>query len=220
MRVLLATRSRPKLDEVQHILGSVPGLGRVGWVSPDELGLSADPAEDAIEVFSTFEENATAKAKWFAARLGIPAVADDSGLEVDGLRGGPGVWSRRFCPEELRRPGESEAEANNRHLLEQLSGVEGEGRRARFVCVAALALPDSFDVWAVRGVVEGEILNSPAGVGGFGYDPLFRALPSGVLFGVASPEEKSLLSHRGNAFRQMAPVLTANQDALRRSSNG
>jgi XTP/dITP diphosphohydrolase len=214
MRLLLATRSQPKLVEVQQILGVVEGLGNVTWLSPDDLGFPVHPDEDGIEVFQTFEENAAAKAIWFASRCGIPAVADDSGLEVDVLGGAPGVWSRRFCPERLRRPGEGEAEANNRHLLELLAGAEREKRGARFVCVAALAFPDSDEVSVVRGAVEGEILEKPVGRGGFGYDPLFRTLPGGVFFGEASREEKAALSHRGQAFRQMAPILSGHADRL------
>ncbi len=207
MKILFATRSRPKVQEVRQILGRITEMAHLHILSLEDLGVDWTSEEEGIEVHDQFAENALAKACWFAARAGMHTLADDSGLEVAGLRGLPGVQSRRFCPPELRRSGEGESEANNRHLLERLSDVVGDGRRARFVCVAALASPDGSPMVAEFGSVDGEILEAPLGSGGFGYDPLFRALPSGLLFGQASQEAKGILSHRGAAFRNMIPHL-------------
>lgn len=209
MKIVFATRSEPKVREVRQILGENPGLESVELLGLSDLAVAWTPEEEGIEVFDSFEENAVAKARWFAAKLGVWALADDSGLEVEALDGQPGVWSRRYCPAEARHPEEGEAEANNRYLLERLSGVRQQERRAQFVCVAALSSPADSRVRTERGTVQGEILNQPVGSEGFGYDPLFRAVPSGLHFGSASREAKSRLSHRGAAFRKMVPHLLA-----------
>ena len=198
MRLLLATRSQGKAREIRQVLADVPDLE---VVLPDEVGLPEHPDEDGIEIHDTFEANALAKARWFHDRSGLPTVADDSGLVVDALGGRPGVWSRRFAPEGwVTESHGSRDAANNRFLLHELEGVED--RRARFVCVAALVTGRG-EPSIHRGQVEGMILPAPMGEGGFGYDPLFRESATGLEFGLATPEEKGRLSHRGRAFRAL-----------------
>jgi XTP/dITP diphosphohydrolase len=163
------------------------------------------PAEEAIERFETFEENAAAKARYFfMASGGVPTVADDSGLAVDALGGAPGVRSKRWS----NRPdldGKALDEANNRHLLAALR--ESADRRARYVCVAAFA--DAGTTLAARGETAGKITTSARGSAGFGYDPYFLSHDLGCTFGEADPADKSRVSHRGRAFRALAKELSA-----------
>lgn len=153
-------------------------------------GLAAIPA--CPEDGQTFEENAIRKAAYYAARAPGPLVADDSGLEVTALGGAPGVYSARFAGEN------STDAANNQLLLEKLHGVAD--RRARFVCVIALAEPGATSARTFRGTVEGEILHEPRGAHGFGYDPLFYFPPFGCSFGELAAERKFAVSHRGQAL--------------------
>jgi XTP/dITP diphosphohydrolase len=139
----------------------------------------------------------------------LPALADDSGIEVDALGGGPGVRTRRYAG-----PNATDAE-NNAKLLRELAGLPVERRRARYVCVLALALPDVGAPGALwletrRGTSRGRIALEPRGNGGFGYDPLFepaREPVGGRTFGEYSAAEKDAISHRGRAARRMAPLL-------------
>jgi XTP/dITP diphosphohydrolase len=199
VRLLLATRSDPKVAEIREILGVLPELE---LVVPDRLGLVPEPGEDEIEVYETFEGNALAKARWFHEKTGLPTLADDSGLVVDALDGDPGVRSKRFAPDALVASVGDRDRANNLHLLERLDGVPEARRRARFVCVATLVDSDGNATHA-RGEVEGRILFEPVGSGGFGYDPLFRETSTGLVFGEIPRQRKSELSHRGRAFRAM-----------------
>jgi XTP/dITP diphosphohydrolase len=151
-----------------------------------------------IEDGATFEENAVKKALHYGPRAPGMLFADDSGLEVDALRGAPGVLSARFSG-----PGATD-EANNRLLLEKLRGVAD--RSARFVCV--IALSEGARLRGVfRGAVEGVILDEPRGSGGFGYDPLFYCPALGRTFGEAGEEEKFAVSHRGQALRALLNAL-------------
>ena len=154
-----------------------------------------DPVE---ETGATFEENAVQKAVYYSAFAPGILFADDSGLEVDALDGAPGVHSARFAG-----PTASD-EANNLLLLEKLRGLDP--RTARFVCVIALAEKGNL-VATFRGVVEGRILLEPRGPNGFGYDPLFFYPPFNCSFGEAAPERKLLVSHRGQALRQMLEAI-------------
>jgi XTP/dITP diphosphohydrolase len=156
---------------------------------------SIDPVEETGE---TFEENAIRKAVYYSAHAPGPLFADDSGLEVDALGGEPGVRSARFAG-----PGATN-EANNLLLLEKLRGVER--RTARFVCLIALAEKGSL-LATFRGVVEGEILHQARGNNGFGYDPLFFYPPFGCSFGELGGERKLLVSHRGQALRQLLAAI-------------
>ncbi len=201
-RWLLATRSPDKLREIREILAPT-GL-RV--VSLRELEVPPAPEEDAIEAFETFRENALAKARYFAARTGLPTLADDSGLEVDALDRAPGVYTKRFSGR-ADLAGKALDEANNRLLLERLAGVPAERRGARYVCAAAAAFLDG-DVLVAVGTTPGIIAETPSrGTGGFGYDPLFFVPELAATFADVSADEKHARSHRARAFRALASAL-------------
>lgn len=212
--VLLATRNAHKLTEIRGLLDDLP----VRIVSPEDVGIAPDPAEDEVERWETFEANALAKAAWFRERSGLPTLADDSGLCVEALDGAPGVWSRRFAPEEDIGPDGRDA-ANNRHLLRLLRGRPDAERAAHYRCALAL-IDDSFQV-VVFGRCDGRIATRARGSGGFGYDPLFIVPELGETFGVLPPEVKAERSHRAAAVRGMRSWLgewTGVQESSARSS--
>ncbi len=201
-RLVVATRSAHKLRELRELLH----LDHADLVSLDDLGVPGEPVEDG----ATFEANARLKARWAARATGLPSLADDSGLEVDALDGGPGVRTRRYAGE---RATDGD---NNRKLLAALEGLPPERRGARYVCVLALALPEragvrgGLPVTTRRGTVRGRIARVPKGTGGFGYDPIFEPLqepPGGRTLGLWSAQEKHRISHRARAARRMTPVL-------------
>jgi XTP/dITP diphosphohydrolase len=191
-RVVLSTRNAHKVDELRRILAP-SGIELVGL---DEF----PDAGDVVETGATFSENALLKAHAAAAHSGIVAIADDSGIAVDALNGMPGVlsvyWAGRARDDE----------ANLRLLLEQVEDVPDERRGAAFVCAAAAAAPDGREI-VVEGRMEGSLTRSPRGENGFGYDPIF--VPTGERRTTAemSAEEKDAISHRGAAFRALAPLL-------------
>jgi len=175
-------------------------------VSLDDLGVEGDIDETG----ATFEANAALKARHAARVTGLAALADDSGLEVDALAGGPGVRTRRYAGERA-----TDAE-NNAKLLVALHALPPARRGARYVCVLALARPDDagprggIPVTLVRGTCRGRIATAPRGSGGFGYDPIFEPrseAPGGRTLGEWSAEEKNAISHRGAAARRMSPIL-------------
>jgi XTP/dITP diphosphohydrolase len=203
-RLVVATRNAGKVREIREILADLDGWEVVGL---DDLGIPESPDEDDIEGFETFEENALAKAHYFARTTGELALADDSGLCVDALDGAPGVRSRRFAPVDEAR-GERQDAANNRHLLSLLADVPDERRTAHYVCSAAAAWPDGREL--VRtGTCDGVILREPRGTGGFGYDPLFYLAGEGQTFGELPPDRKNALSHRGKAVRALLEALAS-----------
>lgn len=199
-RLVLATHNEHKVGELRAIFlaaGTVPGL------LPDEVVGAArftdvQPVEDGV----TFEANALIKARALAAESGLPAVADDSGLAVDVLGGAPGIFSARWAG----RHGDDRA--NLDLLLAQLGDIAPEHRRARFVCAAALVTPEGVE-HVVRGELVGTLLTDPRGVGGFGYDPILQ--PEGYDRSCAelTADEKNAISHRGQAFRALAPTIAA-----------
>ena len=182
-------------------------LESVDLVSLDELGIHGEPIEDGL----TFETNARIKARHAARATGLPALADDSGIEVEALDGAPGVRTRRYAG-----PDATDAD-NNAKLLRELADVPAGKRGARYVCVLALALPDErapggLRIIERRGTTRGRIALGLRGTGGFGYDPLFEPLrerAGGRTFGEYSAAAKDAISHRGRAARRMAPVLEA-----------
>jgi XTP/dITP diphosphohydrolase len=200
-RLVVATRSDHKLRELRALF-DLPGSD---LVSLDDLGVQGEPVEDGL----TFETNARIKARFAARATGLPALADDSGVEVDALGGAPGVRTRRYAG-----PNASDAD-NNAKLLRELEGLPADARGARYVCVLALAIPDASEPGGLRlitrrGTSRGRIALEPRGSGGFGYDPLFepaRERPGGRTFGQYGSAEKDAISHRGRAARRMAPVL-------------
>lgn len=191
MRVVLATRNPGKVEELRRILA-----GAVELVGIDE----ATPYEPGPETGATFAENALAKAVEAVEATGLPAVADDSGLAVDAMNAMPGVLSARWAG----RHGDDAA--NLQLLLAQLIDVPAERRSGGFVCAAAYALPDGrSDV--VLGELRGAIALAPRGSGGFGYDPIL--VPDGLAVTTAelADGDKDRISHRGKAFRLLAPRL-------------
>jgi XTP/dITP diphosphohydrolase len=197
-RVVLATANLGKLREVGEILADLP-LRLVG--------LDAVPGVTLPEEGDDYAANAAAKALAAARALGGLPHGDDSGLEVEVLGGAPGPRSARFGG-----PGLDDA-GRNRALLEALRGVPRARRGARFVCVAALATP-SGEVVTARGVCAGRILEAARGAFGFGYDPLFELEPGGCSMAELPPAEKHRISHRGLAFRALAPALRARVERL------
>jgi XTP/dITP diphosphohydrolase len=193
-RLVVASFNRAKAVEVAEILAAeglafaiVPLSGFPGVTLPPETG-------------DTFAANALAKARAAARGTGFPAVADDSGLEVDALHGQPGVMSARYA-------GETAGDEDRyRKVLALMANVPDAQRTARFRCAAAFVDPNGLELLA-EGTVEGRIARAPAGSGGFGYDPIF--LPEGrdVTMAQLTPEEKHAISHRGRAFRALARLL-------------
>ncbi|MFG1702962.1 RdgB/HAM1 family non-canonical purine NTP pyrophosphatase [Nonomuraea sp. M3C6] len=190
MKIVLATRNAGKIAELRRILAGF-----------DIVGLEEFPAiGEVAETGVTFEENALLKAHAVAQGSGLPAVADDSGLCVDVLNGMPGVFSARWSG----RHGDDRA--NLALLLAQVSDVPADKLTAYFACAAALALP-SGECRVVEGVLQGRLVTTPRGANGFGYDPIF--VPDGEDRTTAEmpAEEKDAISHRGRAFRALAPIV-------------
>jgi XTP/dITP diphosphohydrolase len=181
-RLVLATGNAHKLTEIAEILD--------GWDVD-----ARDP--DVEEIGTTFEENALLKARAVAGATGGLAIADDSGIEIDALRGAPGIHSARWTAESDWVP----------RVLRELADVPEGKRGCRYVCAAAAVWPDGREV-VVRGTVEGQIALAPRGTGGFGYDPIMAPdEANGRTFAELADAEKHTLSHRGRAFRSLAPLL-------------
>jgi len=213
--MLIATTNPGKLKEIAGILAGVP----VTLVTLDDC----DPVADPEETGTTFAENARLKARYYAEATGLLTVAEDSGLEIDALDGGPGIFSARY-------PGATYAE-RFQNLYAEMAARGHTHSTARFVSELALASPSpsapgppapgvshAIDattapapaaaiIFEARGIVEGEIAPSPRGTDGFGYDPIFYYPPYGRTLGEATADEKARVSHRGAAFRQLRTFL-------------
>ena len=190
MKFVLATHNPGKLKEMADILS---GLG-VEVVSPAELGIDVEVEETG----STFAENAMLKARAICDASGLPAIADDSGLCVDALNGGPGVYSARYGGEGL------DDAARTRLLLENMRGQTT--RAAHFACAIACVFPGG-DTLTAEGRCEGAIAFAPMGQGGFGYDPVFLVPELGKTFSQLTGAEKNEISHRGRALRAFSEKL-------------
>ena len=189
-KFVLATHNPGKLKEMSSILSRFG----VEVVSPKELGITVDVEETG----TTFAENAMLKAKTICAAAGLPAIADDSGLCVDALNGGPGVYSARYGGEGLDDRG--------RYLL-LLNNLRGmPTRAAHFACAIACAFPNG-DTLTAEGRCDGTIAYAPMGEGGFGYDPVFFVPGKAKTFGQLTAEEKSTISHRGQALKEFSAKL-------------
>ncbi len=200
-RLVLATRSRGKLREL------TPLLEDAGFeaVTLDELAIAEAPEEEAIEKFDTFEANALAKARYFLKRAnGLPVIADDSGLEITALRGAPGVRSKRWSGR-ADLTGQELDDSNNEKLLRELANKADWS--ARYVCAAAFA--HGKQELVCRGETLGVIVETPVGIGGFGYDPYFLSDDLGVTFGEADRASKERVSHRGRAFAALLRAMSA-----------
>ena len=195
MKVVVATRNKGKLRELVPLLARL----ELELCTIDEVAPDAELREDGV----TFLENALAKARQAARATGLPAIADDSGLEVDALDGAPGVYSARYAG-----PG-ADDDKNNTKLLEALRGVPPALRTARFRCAAVFVDPARALELVREGACEGEVLEAPRGDDGFGYDPLFFVPTVGRTMAELPLEEKNRLSHRAAAFRALADALGA-----------
>jgi XTP/dITP diphosphohydrolase len=201
-RLALATKNAHKVQEILRICSDWP----VTWVLAGEAappGTAADRAEwpDVEETGTTYEENARLKAVAVATALGLPAAADDSGIEVDALGGEPGYLSAMFA-------GAHATDRENLELLiERIRDVPEDRRTGRYVCVAIASWPDGREVMA-RGTCEGRLLLAPRGTGGFGYDPIFVPHGDSRTMAELSAEEKDAISHRGRALRALGDALS------------
>jgi XTP/dITP diphosphohydrolase len=201
--IVLATRNRHKGAEVAALLA---GLG-ITIRTLDEFPHAPEVVEDG----ATCEANAVKKAREIAAATGLPAVADDTGLEVDALGGRPGVYAARYAGDQATY------EDNCRKLIHELSGVPTGKRTARFITVAALAIPSN-GVRVTTGELPGLITDAPSGSQGFGYDPVFFVPELGKTLAELSSEEKNRVSHRAKAFmklRDLLKVLSSESSVLR-----
>ncbi len=195
-RVVLATRNAHKITEVSRILERAgTGVELIGLPPVDELA-------EVVETGRTFTANALLKARAAVAALGVPAVADDSGLCVDALNGMPGVFSARWAGSHGDDP------ANLHLLLAQLVDVPEEGRGAHFACAAALVTPAGVEI-VTEGRLDGTLARAARGSGGFGYDPVLRPAGEARTCAELSPQEKDAISHRGKALRRIAPIVAA-----------
>lgn len=185
MKLVVATGNPGKVQEIQAYLTDL------------SCELTLKPAELEIEeTGETFLENASLKASHVASVLGEWAIADDSGLCVDALQGAPGLYSARYG---------STSQARIDRLLQELG--DADNRQAQFVCAVSIARPDGSIVLSAEGICSGEILRSPRGQGGFGYDPIFYVSDYGMTFAEMPPETKHQISHRGRAFALLRPQL-------------
>jgi len=192
MKILLATNNKHKVSEIREILSTFSGIS---IITPKEYGFELVPKEDGV----TFEQNAEIKAKEFFQTVGIPVIADDSGLEVFQLDDAPGVNSARYA-------GENSDDKSNRNKL--LSEIDfSRDTYARFRCV--ICFYDGVTLHFSYGAVEGKIIQSERGEGGFGYDPIFVPAGFNETFAEMSPDVKNTLSHRGKALQEFRTFLTS-----------
>jgi XTP/dITP diphosphohydrolase len=197
--LVLATRNRNKVIELVALLGDLGIKIRTLDEFPD--------APDVVEDGDTCEANAVKKARAIAESTGLPAVADDTGLEVDALGGRPGVYAARYAGEDATY------EDNCRKLLRELTGVPREQRAARFLTVAAIALP-SDGIRVAQGTLEGVIAEEASGTLGFGYDPVFLIPELGKTLAQLSADQKNTISHRAKAFAKVREMLSASSASM------
>ena len=197
--LVLATRNRHKGEELVALLGDLGITIRTLDEFPD--------APDVVEDGETCEANAIKKARAIAEFTGLPAVADDTGLEVDALGGRPGIYAARYAGEDATY------EDNCRKLLRELAGVPRERRTARFLTVAAIALP-SDGIRVAQGTLDGVIAEEASGTLGFGYDPVFLIPELGKTLAQLSADQKNTISHRAKAFTKMREILSASSASM------
>ncbi|MFQ5412196.1 MAG: RdgB/HAM1 family non-canonical purine NTP pyrophosphatase [Phycisphaerae bacterium] len=206
LEILIATGNAGKAREIVAILSDFPAADHpniIRWRTlrdlPDEI---PEPHEDR----ESFAENAALKARYYARATGLWTLADDSGLEVDALGGGPGVRSARYADLPGDAPRDRRDAANNRKLIAALKDVSPEYRTARFRCALCLADADRI-LASAEGVIEGRIIDVARGSGGFGYDPHFFVPELGNTTAELTPEHKNRISHRGRALQKMQATL-------------
>ena len=181
---VIATNNAHKLHEIRDILEN----DRRRFISMKEANIATDPEENG----TTFEENALIKARAACKASGLPALADDSGLEVDALNGEPGIRSARYC--------EGSDADRVVYLLKKMENIPAENRGAQFVSAIACVYPDGTE-FAVRGICRGVILTENRGEGGFGYDPVFFVPEEGETFASMPQARKNAISHRANSLK-------------------
>lgn len=194
MEIVLATRNKKKVEEIRRITADL----RIAILSLNDFPDCPETVEDR----DTFEGNAVKKATEVCRCTGKPALADDSGLEVEALGGAPGVYSARYAG----ASGDGVDKKNCEKLLDELKSTPDEQRSAQFVCCVALAYPDG-DVLTFVGYAKGRIIREPRGASGFGYDPVFIPEGKNRTFAEMSGEEKDQLSHRGKALEKLTEFL-------------
>ena len=191
-KIVFATTNEGKVKEIKEILEGFP----VEVVSMKEMNITTDVEENG----TTFEENSLIKAREISKLTGLPALADDSGLEVDYLNGEPGIYSARYLGRD------TDYNYKNNYIIDQLKESEDKERSARFICVISLVLPDGRE-FVKKGVMEGRIGYEIKGENGFGYDPIFYLPEYGKTSAELSSDEKNKISHRGKALRAMKEVI-------------
>ena len=192
-KIVFATTNEGKVKEIKEILAGFP----IEVVSMKEMNITADVEENG----ATFEENSLIKAREVSKLTGLPAMADDSGLEVDYLNGEPGIYSARYLGRD------TDYNYKNNYIIEKLKNAKDEERSARFVCVISLVLPDGRE-FIKKGVMEGRIAYEIKGENGFGYDPVFYLPEYGMTSAELSGEEKNKISHRGKALGAMKELIS------------
>ena len=192
-KIVFATTNEGKVKEIKEILAGFP----IEVVSMKEMNITADIEENG----ATFEENSLIKAREVSKLTGLPAMADDSGLEVDYLNGEPGIYSARYLGRD------TDYNYKNNYIIEKLKNVKDEERSARFVCVISLVLPDGRE-FIKKGVMEGRIAYEIKGENGFVYDPVFYLPEYGMTSAELSGEEKNKISHRGKALGAMKELIS------------
>jgi XTP/dITP diphosphohydrolase len=193
-RIAIATRNPHKIKEITRICSDWP----VSWLTVHDAGAQGVP--EVEETGETYLDNASLKARTAAGALGVPALADDSGIEVDALGGRPGVRSARYAGERATD------DENLRELLRAIKGVPAGGRTARYRCLAVLSSPDG-TLMSAEGVCEGTLVAAPRGEGGFGYDPVFVPAGWDETMAQLPAAEKDRISHRGKAFRALRAAI-------------
>ena len=193
-KIVFATTNDGKIKEIKEILADFD----VEIVSMKEMNIDVDVEENG----TTFEENSLIKARAISKLTGLPALADDSGLEVDYLNGEPGVYSARYLGRD------TDYDYKNNYIIDKLKDAKDEERSARFVCVISLVLPDGRE-FVKKGVMEGRIGYEIKGENGFGYDPIFYLPQYGKTSAEISAEEKNKISHRGKALREMKELIAS-----------
>lgn len=192
--LIIASNNKHKIVEIKAILGEF--FQNIYSLQDKDINVEIE------ETGSTFEENAIIKAQYIANLTGIPALSDDSGLEVKALGGAPGVYSARYAGEP------SDSNKNNAKLLDALKNIDD--RTANFTSVIAICFPNG-EIITAKGQTFGKILTAPQGDNGFGYDPLFFSDDLNKCFGIASSEEKNAVSHRGRALQNLKSILNDNK---------
>lgn len=198
--IVFATHNKNKMREIKEIVKNIPGMEDFNIISMAEAGITEDIVEDG----STYEENALIKAKYVCEKTGLPAMADDSGVEIDALDGAPGVYSARFLGEDTPYSEKSQ------YIIDKLQGKTGDERKARYMCSIAIAFPDG-RCDTTLGMLDGFIApKSSDGIYGFAYDRIMYIPELGKTFAEAKPEEKNAISHRFKALVPACEILIEN----------